>query len=90
MEKARGIELLQATGGESHAPVAAASIIARAEFLKRLRQLEQQWGVKLPKGAGPPVDQQGKVFVEKWGVEKLSEVAKTHFKNVRKIDALVG
>ena len=26
MEKARGVELLQATGGESHAPVAAASI----------------------------------------------------------------
>lgn len=90
MEKARGVELQQRTGGESFAPVAAASIIARAEFLQRLRQLEEKWGVKLPKGAGPPVDQQGKVFIAKWGAAKLPEVAKMHFKNVRKIDVLVG
>ncbi|MFH2057221.1 MAG: ribonuclease HIII [bacterium] len=90
MEKARGVELLQATGGESFAPVAAASIIARAEFLQRLQQLESKWGMKLPKGAGPQVDQQGKAFLGKWGVDKLGEVAKLHFKNVRKIDALVG
>ncbi len=90
MEKARGVELLQATKGESYAPVAAASIIGRAEFLLRLGQLSEEWSFRLPKGAGPPVDQQGKAFIAKWGKDKLGEVAKLHFKNVRKIDALVG
>ena len=36
--------------------MAAASILARAEFLKRLHFLGREWGLDLPKGAGPPVE----------------------------------
>jgi ribonuclease HIII len=90
MVKGRAVTLIQETGGEAHLPVAAASILARAEFLRRLDQLSQQWQIKFPKGASAQVDQTGKVFVEKHGEENLKEVAKMHFKNVRKIGDLVG
>jgi ribonuclease HIII len=83
MVKGRSVTLVQETKGESHLPVAAASILARAEFL-------ESWQVNLPKGASNLVDQAGKAFVEKWGEQKLAEVSKLHFKNVRKIGDLVG
>ncbi len=88
--KGRSVNLIQVTGGEAHLPVAAASILARAEFLRRLEQLSAQWQIKLPKGASSLVDQAGKTFVEKHGEENLKEVAKLHFKNMRKIGDLVG
>jgi ribonuclease HIII len=87
MAKARQVELVQETRGESHPAVAAASIVARAEFLRRLHQLNSKWEVLLPKGAGPAVDVAGKRFIEVWGEAKLREVAKLHFKNARKIIA---
>lgn len=90
MVKGRSVRLIQETKGESHLPVAAASILARAEFLRRLHQLSESWQVNLPKGASNLVDQAGKRFVDKWGEQKLAEVSKLHFKNVRKIGDLVG
>ncbi len=90
MEKGRQIELVQQTRGEIHPPVAAASIIARAEFLKKMEQLRRRWKIEFPKGAASQVDRAGKKFVESFGEKRLEEVAKVHFKNMRKINDLVG
>jgi ribonuclease HIII len=90
MSRGRQVELIQQVRGEENPAVAAASILARAEFLKRLEQLSGQWQVTLPKGASSAVDSAGKIFVEKWGADKLKEVAKLHFKNRQKIGQLLG
>ncbi|WP_455388309.1 ribonuclease HIII, partial [Petrachloros mirabilis] len=50
-EKGRKIVLEQRTKAESDIAVAAASILARAEFLVRLKRLSGEIGTTLPKGA---------------------------------------
>lgn len=84
LKKGRTIELVQRPRAEEDAAVAAASILARAEFLKRLELLGRDWGQDLPKGAGPPVDQAAAAFVRKNGAGALDKVAKTHFKTTER------
>jgi ribonuclease HIII len=79
------VELRSMVRAEADMAVAAASVLARAEFLKRLRDLSEKWGVQLPKGAGPPVSDAGKRFVEKHGFDKLREVAKMHFRTTNSL-----
>ena len=65
--------------------VAAASIISRYIFIKEFDKLRDQIHLPLPKGAGPQVDEIGKEIVEKYGQEKLKEIAKYNFKNTSRI-----
>lgn len=67
------------------ASVAAASIISRYIFLQKMNELSDEIGIPLPKGANDIVDKCGKEIVEKYGIEKLNEVAKLNFKNTDKI-----
>jgi ribonuclease HIII len=85
MRKGRGIKLIQRPRAENVPAVAAASILARAEFLRRLERLSEQYSIKLPKGAGSPVDIAAKTFVSSRGREELSKIAKIHFKNTKRI-----
>jgi ribonuclease HIII len=85
LEKGKMVELRSMVRAEADMAVAAASVLARAEFLKRLRDLSEKWGVQLPKGAGPPVNDAGKRFVEKHGFDKLREVAKMHFRTTNSL-----
>lgn len=78
------IELRQIVRAEQFPPVAAASIIARAEFIKSLETLSAQFGIVLPKGAAAHVDTAGQKFVARYGAERLKEVAKLHFKNYQR------
>lgn len=84
LQKGREIELEQRPKAEDDLAVAAASILARAEFMHWLDELSCQVGINLPKGATHVVEV-GKQLVEKYGEEILSEVAKLHFKITRKI-----
>ena len=70
--------------------VAAASVIAREEFLRALAALSDTWGVDLAKGAGPPTDRAARRFVALHGAGKLGEVAKLHFRNTAKITGGAG
>jgi len=81
MKQGKKIVLEQIVRGESITQVAAASILARAEFVRSLKRIEQNFGVKLHKGAGPPVDIAAKAIVRTMGPEILSKIAKIHFKN---------
>jgi ribonuclease HIII len=66
--------------GEEDIAVAAASILARQEFLARLEELEKEMGFSLPRGAGAAVKNQAQALLQDQGIEKLSKVAKLHFK----------
>jgi ribonuclease HIII len=80
MTLGREIQLVQRHKAEEDTAVAAASILARNEFVIRLTALEKHFGMKLPKGASAAVDAAAKEFVEKHGAESLMQVAKLHFR----------
>lgn len=65
--------------------VACSSLISRYIFLKEMDKLSKELGITLPKGANPIVDEIGKKIVQKYGKEKLKEIAKLNFKNTEKI-----
>ncbi|MBN9690923.1 MAG: ribonuclease HIII [Verrucomicrobia bacterium] len=80
MTLGREIELVQRHRAEEDLAVAAASILARDEFVQRLKRLETEYGVKLPKGASSAVEDAARAFVEKHGATLLPKVAKMHFR----------
>ena len=84
-EKGRRIVLEQRTKAESDLAVAAASVLARAEFLLRLKRLSEEVGTTLPKGASPTVELAAKMIIKKHGRERLDSVAKLHFKTTQSI-----
>ena len=65
--------------------VACASVISRYIFLKEFDKLSDSLHIPLPKGASKEVDDIGKEVVEKYGKDKLKEVAKYNFKNTERI-----
>ena len=65
--------------------VACASIISRYIFIKEFSKLSKYVDIFLPKGASTNVDDVGVKIVNKYGFEKLSEIAKLSFKNTEKI-----
>lgn len=65
--------------------VACASLISRYIFLGEMDKISKLIGETVPKGAGPLVDEFGKKIVNKYGKDKLDEVAKLSFKNTMRI-----
>jgi len=88
MALGREIELVQRHKAEEDLAVAAASILARHEFVTRLAALEKQFEMKLPKGASAAVDAAAKEFIAKHGVENLPKVAKMHFRTALRAQGL--
>ena len=84
-EKGKQIRLVQRTKAESDLAVAAASILARAEFLQRLDRLSQELNTTLPKGASLAVELAGRMVVKKYGRDRLGTVAKLHFKTTKQV-----
>ena len=90
MQKGRTITLVQQPRAEEDPAVAAASILARAEFLNRLRGLGDDAGVELPKGASAEVEAAAVRLVREKGPGILDKVAKTHFKTTERVLRAAG
>jgi len=85
-EKGREITIVQQTHAEEDISVAAASILARAEFVRRIEQLSKRIGKALPKGASDPtIVTVGRELVAEHGKDILAEIAKLHFKTTEVI-----
>ena len=84
LKKGRKAKLVQKINAEKDVAVAAASVIARDEFLRTLRRLSYDIGYKLPKGASD-VEDAARRLVEKYGPEILPRIAKMHFKITKRI-----
>lgn len=65
--------------------VGCGSIISRFIFLKEFDKICDSIHIPLPKGAGKDVDTIGEEVVEKYGEDKLKEIAKVNFKNTDRI-----
>lgn len=88
MSAGREIELVQRHKAEEDIAVAAASILARDEFVKGLAKLEQQFQAPFPKGAGLAVDVAAKEFVAQRGAGELQKVSKLHFRTALRAQGL--
>jgi len=90
LKKGKNINLVQRTRAEEDLAVAAASILARAEFLYRLKKLSEEVGLELPKGASSLVEEAAVKLVRELGPEALARVAKLHFKTTEKVLKAAG
>jgi len=70
---------------DKYISVGAASILARAYFLKSFNELCEKYGYNLPKGAGPNVDKMIYTIITQGKKDILKDIAKVSFKNTYKI-----
>lgn len=84
LAKGKTVRLIQRPKAEEDLAVAAASILARAEFLRRLKRLSDEIGVTLPKGA-TTVEAAARMIIRYHGKEALERVAKLHFKTTKAV-----
>ena len=70
--------------------VACSSIISRYIFLKEFDKLSKNLNLLLLKGASDKVDEIGVKIVNKYGFDKLNEIAKLNFINTEKIKELIS
>ena len=85
LEKGQKIHLDQKVRGEEDIAVAAASVLARAEYVNRMQTLSNRYEIELPKGASDKVLIKAKEFVNLYSREKLKHIAKLHFKTTTQI-----
>lgn len=74
------VSLEQRPRAESDVAVAAASILARARFVRWMQETAQAAGCELPLGCAPHVTAAARTFVKKYGRSRLKDVAKLHFR----------
>ncbi len=86
LQKLQGdYELIQVPRAEEDPVVAAASIVARAHFLKEIESIGKTHQMLFPKGASALTIAAGREFVGKNGPESLNQVAKLHFQTTQKV-----
>lgn len=83
-------DLRMRTKAEEDPVVAAASVVARAEFVRQMHTLSKKFGAKLQKGAGPLVKEQAHEIIRKFGARALGEFAKLHFRTAYEVVSAAG
>ena len=86
----KDFELKMRTKAESDPVVAAASVVARAEFVRQMNLLSKKFGAKLQKGAGPLVKEQAHQMIQQFGARSLGEFAKLHFRTAYEVVSAAG
>ncbi len=72
-------------GEDKHLSVACASIISRYIFIKEFDKIAKEIGFDIPKGAGDNTLECAKKIIDKYGFNKLYDIAKLNFKNTDKL-----
>lgn len=83
-------ELRMQTKAEADPVVAAASVVARAEYVRCMNVLSQKFGDTLAKGASAKVKAQAGEILQKFGPERLGDFAKLHFKTAYEVVKAAG
>lgn len=79
-------DILFITKAESkNLSVAVASIISRYYFLLEFDKMSSKYKIKIPKGAGPLVDDVAQKIFDQFGYDELANIVKLNFKNMTKI-----
>ena len=61
-------------------------MIARYTFLVKWQEISEFYKIDFHKGAGDKVNEDARTFVDRYGFNRLNEVAKVHFKNTELLD----
>ena len=85
MKNGKTIKLEQMVRAESDIAVASASVLARAEFVRRMNDMSLKYENDFPKGVSEKVLFSARTFIDKYGYERLNEVAKMHFKTAKEL-----
>ncbi len=91
--KKRGLErfnLEMRTKAESDPVVAAASVVARAEYVRIMIGLSREFGERLLKGAGAQTKAQASQILAKVGAKDFGRFAKLHFRTSYEVVAAAG
>ena len=64
--------------------------MARAEYVRAMKQLSRRFGEPLQKGAGAKVKKQAAQIIERFGAGSLGEFAKLHFRTAYEVVAAAG
>ncbi|HEX9781613.1 MAG TPA: ribonuclease HIII [Opitutaceae bacterium] len=83
--KDEAFELRQRTKAEEDPVVAAASIVARAEYVRIMRRLSDEFGGPLQKGASAKVKEQARTIIDRFGAPALRRFAKLHFRTAYEV-----
>ncbi len=86
----KNFDLRMRVRAEEDPVVAAASVVARAEYVRAMRKLSQRFGGPLQKGAGSRVREQAAEIIAKFGAPALGEFAKLHFRTAYEVVAAAG
>jgi ribonuclease HIII len=82
--------LAMRTKAEEDPVVAAASVVARAEFVRQVHALSKQFGGQLQKGAGSLAKEQAAQIVARFGAPALRNFAKLHFRTAYEVVSAAG
>lgn len=83
-------DLAMRTKAEEDPVVAAASVVARAAFVREMRDLSEKFGAPLQKGASAQVKEQAHEIIRKFGVLALRDFAKLHFRTAYEVVSEAG
>ncbi|MEN6445067.1 MAG: ribonuclease HIII [Candidatus Cloacimonas sp.] len=84
-EKKFPLPCIERTGAEVDFAVAAASIIARYQFLESFAAMREFYQLNFPQGSQRIVIKFAQDFIHQYGEKRLGEVAKLHFKTTNQI-----
>ena len=85
LKKGKSIRLEQRCKAESDIAVAAASILAREQFLSGIKEISTKYNTDIPKGCSTNVMETAKAIAAKYTKDELKNIAKTHFKTYSQI-----
>jgi ribonuclease HIII len=90
MQKGKTIKLDQRPKAEADPAVAAASILARDRFVRKLYAMSEATGLDIPKGASDKVRAIAVELVRQKGPEALRDFCKLHFRTSREVLRAAG
>jgi ribonuclease HIII len=86
----KNFELKMRTKAEEDPVVAAASIVARAEYVRQMHELSQALRRETPEGRGRAGEGAGAEIIEKFGARALGRFAKLHFRTAYEVVSAAG
>jgi ribonuclease HIII len=90
VQQSPNFKLIERVRAEDDPAVAAASILARAAFLKAIADLSQEANFAIPKGSGAPAKLALEHLLKRSPNIDLSSFVKTHFKTVQEVKDLLS
>jgi ribonuclease HIII len=89
-KEVKNFELKMRVRAEEDPVVAAASVVARAEYVRVIKKLSQRFGAPLQKGASGRVKEQAAEIIRRLGAPALGDFAKLHFRTAYEVVSAAG